>query len=287
MFAVVAGALLALVLVVFAGVHFWKRAQRYTIVFDEHGVRPRERCRRSPQRHPRRQASTTSASRRRTCGNVRVAIEVEDGTPIRTDTSAILRCAGITGLKVDRPARRHSRRPRLAAGAHDPASGETHARQARRTQAEDMVDQSAELMDRANQIAATCRRDRRQTSRVRAQIIATRRPRREPHRRRRADARRDARARTARRSAATLADPGGGEARPRCSTTRSRARIERERRRRPAATSELVDGNKSSARRRWSTSGKRAAASRSWRARSAQKPSRLLFSKPEPDRKLP
>ena len=98
LFVVVAGVLLAIVLVMFGGLRFWKERDRYHILFDgsviglEEGavvylngvkVGNVERIGVAPQ----------------DVHKVNVTIALEKGTPVHTDTRAMLVYAGITGLK--------------------------------------------------------------------------------------------------------------------------------------------------------------------------------------------
>jgi phospholipid/cholesterol/gamma-HCH transport system substrate-binding protein len=93
------GALLAIILVVFGGLKFWKHHDRYFIVFDDsvmglsdgtkvyfNGIK----------------VGTVGEIKldKDDPSKVRVSIEVDRGTPIRTDTVAMLSMGGLTGLKT-------------------------------------------------------------------------------------------------------------------------------------------------------------------------------------------
>jgi phospholipid/cholesterol/gamma-HCH transport system substrate-binding protein len=151
LFAIAAGVLFALVLILFAGLHFWKDRTKYHIVFDEtvyglqrgadvyfNGVR----------------VGTVSkiAIDQEDIRLVRVDIEVEAATPIHTDTRAYLRLAGITGLKVIDLRDGTSMSPKLAANMR------IEVGQSMLDKLEEkgmrIVDQTEQLMERANAIVA-------------------------------------------------------------------------------------------------------------------------------------
>ena len=81
---------------------------------------------------------------------VRVRIVVEDGTPVRTDTLAMLQLAGITGLKVIDLRGGSPDTPRLAPGGTI-AAGETTLDKLERRAAE-LADRTVAMMDRAKDI---------------------------------------------------------------------------------------------------------------------------------------
>ncbi len=148
-FVVVTTALLALVLIVFGGLRFWERHSRYHVVFTgsvmglEHGAQVHLNGMRVGRVD--RIAADPDDLRR-----VRVTIAVEDGTPIHADTKAVLQFAGITGLKViDLRDGTHTA-PLLAPGATI-AEGETVLDTLER-EAKTLASQSSQLMTRANQI---------------------------------------------------------------------------------------------------------------------------------------
>jgi phospholipid/cholesterol/gamma-HCH transport system substrate-binding protein len=149
LFAVAAGALLAVVLVVFAGVHFWKPRNRYYVEFDKsvyglekgadvflNGIRVGKvgGIRLAPH----------------DIQHVQVALDVNEDAPVRTDTRAVLQFAGITGLKVI-----DLRGGSLAAAAL-PVGGTIPVGETILDKLEEkgkaLVDQSQELMERASSI---------------------------------------------------------------------------------------------------------------------------------------
>jgi phospholipid/cholesterol/gamma-HCH transport system substrate-binding protein len=152
LFAVAAGTLFALVLVVFAGVHFWKDRAHYVIVFG-HSVYGLQRGADVYLNGIRVGTVDKVAVDPDDIRNVRVRIEIEAETPIRTDTKAILQFAGITGLKVIDLRSGSQDAPKLVAGGRI-LEGETTLDKFEK-QASSMLDQSTELMERANQIAST------------------------------------------------------------------------------------------------------------------------------------
>jgi phospholipid/cholesterol/gamma-HCH transport system substrate-binding protein len=151
LFSLAAGMLFAIVLVVFAGLHFWKDRSQYHIVFDSsvyglergadvflNGVRVGtvEKIRIVPE----------------DIRLVDVTIEVEEATPIHTDTRAILRFAGITGLKVIDLRAGTSQTPRLAESSRIEVG--TTLLDELEERGKQLADQTQQLMTRANQIVA-------------------------------------------------------------------------------------------------------------------------------------
>ena len=263
-FAVVTGALLAIVLVVFAGLHFWHARTRYYVEFDStvyglekgadvflHGIRVGKVGNIALSPHDMRY--------------VRVAIDVDDGTPVRTDTTAVLQFAGITGLKVIDLRGGSYAAPKLAEGGTI-AVGETVLDKLEH-RATHLADESAELLERANTIVAKTERivdnltqitDPEQMGDVVAQTRAV-----------------ATNLAQASASLRVLVDEN------RAGLRASVAAIEQTAKR----AAELVDGNQVKA-----AVADLRQASRSFKelAREVrQRPSRLLYSKPEPDRKLP
>ena len=264
LFAVAAGALFALVLVVFAGLHFWQSRHRYYVEFDSsvyglekgadvfiNGIRVGKVGDIGLAPHDIRL--------------VRVALDVNEDAPVRTDTTAVLQFAGITGLKVI-----DLRGGTLAAPKAPPgttlAVGETIL-----DKLEDkgmkIVDQSVELMERANSIVAKSEKivdnlaqvtDPAQMGDIMAQTRAV-----------------------AANLAHASASLRGLIDENRAGLKASVAAIEETAKR----AADLVDGNQVKA-----AVADLRQASRSFKemAREVrQKPSKLLFSKPEADRKLP
>lgn len=144
-----AAALLAITLIVFGGLRFWEGRDEYKVKFNDsviglaggaqvflNGI----------------QVGTVTGIRVAPddLGKVDVTIEVEEGTQIRADTRAMLQMAGITGLKVIDLRGGSLASPRLAPGAQI-AQGETLLDKLE-LQAQTLVDQSTQLMARANQV---------------------------------------------------------------------------------------------------------------------------------------
>ena len=151
LFAIAAGALLVLVLVVFAGLHFWQPRHRYYVEFDStvyglekgadvflNGIRVGKvgGIRLAP--HDIRR--------------VEVTLDIDENAPIRTDTTAVLQFAGITGLKVI------DLRGGSLAAAKLPPGGRIPVGETMLDKLEDkgmaIVDESQQLMERANALVA-------------------------------------------------------------------------------------------------------------------------------------
>ena len=152
LFSIAAGLLLVLVLVVFAGLHFWKDRSRYEIVFD-HTVYGLDRGADVYLNGIRVGSVDKIEVLPDDIRKVRVVIEVEAKTPIRQDTKAVLQFAGITGLKVIDLRSGSANAPRLASGGRL-EEGETILDELeKRTRT--MLDDTSELMAHANKIAST------------------------------------------------------------------------------------------------------------------------------------
>lgn len=264
LFAVTAGVLLAIVLVAFAGVHFWKQRTRYYVEFGEtvyglergadvyiNGIRIGKVV----------DIGIAPADLRK----VRVAIEVKEGTPVRADTKAVLQYAGLTGLKVVDLRGGTMQAERLPPGGTIPV-GET-ALDKLQSRAMAMVDQTNEMIENANAIVKTAQSvvthldELTDPSKLGDIVTQTRT--------------------TAANLAELSAAMRGLVDENRASLHSSVASIELAAKR----MADMVDGNQVKA----AVSDLRQA-SRSMKemAREVrQRPSRLLFSKPEPDRKLP
>jgi phospholipid/cholesterol/gamma-HCH transport system substrate-binding protein len=152
LFAIAAGTLFVLVLVVFAGLHFWRDRAHYEIVFN-HSVYGLQRGADVYLNGIRVGTVDKVGVDPDDIRNVKVRIEVEAETPVRTDTKAILQFAGITGLKVVDLRDGSPMAPKLAAGGRIPEGETTLDKFEKR--AETMLDESTQLMQRANQIAMT------------------------------------------------------------------------------------------------------------------------------------
>lgn len=151
LFAIAAGVLITLVLILFAGLHFWKDRTKFHVVFDE-SVYGLERGADVYFNGVRVGSVSAIQIDRDDIRLVRVDIEVEASTPIHTDTRAYLRLAGITGLKVIDLRDGTSNTPRLAANMRIEV-GESLLDQLEEKGMR-IVDQTTELMERANGIVA-------------------------------------------------------------------------------------------------------------------------------------
>jgi phospholipid/cholesterol/gamma-HCH transport system substrate-binding protein len=264
LFAVIAGLLFMLVLVAFAGVRFWKDRAHYEIVFDHsvYGLQQGAEVYFNGIRVGTVDAIGVDPNDIR---NVRVRIEIESNAPVRTDTRAILQFAGITGLKIIDLRGGSPTAPAIPRGGRIPEGETTFDRFER--QASAMLDQSTQLMEKANKIATTAQQvvedlqaltDPSQLGSLVEQTKAT-----------------------AANLAATSSALRGIVDDNRAGLKASLASIELAAKR----TAELVDNGQL----RSAVSDLRQA-SRSFKelARDVkQRPSKLFFGKPEPDRKLP
>lgn len=149
LFAVVTGALLGLVLVVFGGLHFWRDRAHYTLYFED-SVYGLESGAEVYLNGVRVGSVREIGIDRRDFRRVRVVIEVDSKTPVRADTKAYLRLAGITGLRVIDLRDGTPQAPRLAEGGVIPIGESTLDKLEK--QAKDMADQAGELMKSAGHI---------------------------------------------------------------------------------------------------------------------------------------
>lgn len=149
LFVAITGLLLAIVLVTFAGMRFWEGRENYRIVFTS-SVMGLEKGARVFLNGMKVGTVERIAVAKDDMRNVEVTIAVKEGTPIRANTEAMLQFAGITGLKVIDLRNGTHDSPRLADGSTI-AEGETVIDRLQQ-QAETLADQSAELMTRANRI---------------------------------------------------------------------------------------------------------------------------------------
>ena len=149
LFIVVAGVLAAIVLVVFAGVHFWTKHDRYYVVFDHsvYGLEPGADVSLNGIRVGKVKRIEVAPD---DPAKVRVALDLDEGTPVSAKTEAILRFAGITGLKVIDMRGGSASAPKLPPGSLIPV-GETMLDKFEK-QAETMVDQTNDLLAKANKI---------------------------------------------------------------------------------------------------------------------------------------
>lgn len=149
LFVAITGLLLLVVLVTFAGMRFWEGRASYRIVFTT-SVMGLEKGARVYFNGMKVGTVEHIAVADDDMRNVEVTIEVKEGTPIRANTEAMLQYAGITGLKViDLRGGTHDA-PRLAEGSRI-TQGATLIDKLQ-LQAETLAEQSAELMTRANRI---------------------------------------------------------------------------------------------------------------------------------------
>jgi phospholipid/cholesterol/gamma-HCH transport system substrate-binding protein len=149
LFVIVTGILAAIVLTTFAGLRFWEGRDRYHIVYSG-SVMGLESGARVFLNGMRVGAVEDISSDPADLRNVRITIAVKGGTPIHSDTKAMLQHAGITGMRVIDLRDGTSVSPRLAPGSTI-AAGETVFDRLQE-HAETLAEQSAQLMERANRI---------------------------------------------------------------------------------------------------------------------------------------
>lgn len=264
LFVVIAGMLLAIVLITFAGVHFWKPRTKYRIVFDQtvYGLEPGADVYVNGIRSGKVTDIRLAPDDLR---HVQVTIAVKQGTPIRQDTKAVLQFAGLTGLKVIDLRGGSLQAPPLPAGGTI-ALGETVLDKLE-SRAMAMVDETSDMLHNANAVVKSAQQvvdnvNQLTDEKALGDVIAQSR---------------QAAANLAQLSAAMrgLVEDNRASLRASVSSIESTTR----------QLANMVDGNQVKA----AVSDLRQA-SRSMKemAREVrQRPSRLLFSKPEPDRKLP
>lgn len=148
-FVAITAALLAVVLVVFGGIRLWETKHHYTIEFDDTvmGLEKGAQVYLNGIRVGRVDAINVSAT---DIGKVVVKIAVADDAPIHADTRAMLQFAGITGLKVIDLRGGTLATPLLADGGRI-EQGETVIDKVQR-QATEIADQSEKLMKSAARI---------------------------------------------------------------------------------------------------------------------------------------
>jgi phospholipid/cholesterol/gamma-HCH transport system substrate-binding protein len=146
LFATATLVLIAVVLIVFGSLRFWEASDRYRIVFDSSviGLEPGAQVYLNGVKVGTVDGVSVEPSDPR---KVAVAIEVQRGTPIRTDTRALLQLAGITGLKVIDLRDGTPTAPPLPPGSQIAAGATLLDKLEARAQT--IIDQSAALMDRA------------------------------------------------------------------------------------------------------------------------------------------
>lgn len=150
-FAIITATAAVIVLGVFAGLHIWQRHDRYTVYFDDSVLGLEEGAivtfggiKAGTVDH----IEVDPADLRR----IKVTIEVKRGLPIRTDTTATLQFAGITGLKVIDLRGGDVRSPHLPPGSTI-ATGATILDRVEQ-EADNLITQSRQLMDNANKVMA-------------------------------------------------------------------------------------------------------------------------------------
>jgi len=97
LFALASAGLLLIVLIVFGGVRFWAKTDRYHITLDDsaYGLEKGAKV----YFNGIRVGSVVDIAFANDPRMVDIEISIEEGTPVRSDTRAMLRLAGITGLK--------------------------------------------------------------------------------------------------------------------------------------------------------------------------------------------
>lgn len=148
-FVVGALGLLAFVLVVFGGMKFWEGEDTYRINFRE-SVRGLEKGAYVYLEGIRVGRVSDIGFGTTPEAKVVVTIELEEGTPVYTDTRALLQFAGITGLKVIDLQAGTPTSPRIADGGVIPQGESTLDKFEQ--QAKEIAAQSTQLLKRANQI---------------------------------------------------------------------------------------------------------------------------------------
>ncbi len=148
-FVAITAALLAVVIVVFGGIRLWEHKNHFTIEFDDSvmGLEKGAQVYLNGIRVGRVDAIEISPT---DLGKVLITIAVASDAPIHTDTKAMLQYAGITGLKVIDLRNGTLAAPRLADGGRI-AQGETTLDKVQR-QATQIADQTEKLMNKAGQI---------------------------------------------------------------------------------------------------------------------------------------
>lgn len=149
LFGVAAASALAIVLIVFGGLRFWEKRDHYVIYFDD-SVMGLERGADVMFAGIRVGRVTEIDLVPDDLSKVKVTVEVDTGLPIRTDTTATLQFAGITGLKTIDLRGGSAGAPRLPSGSTI-ATGETTLDKFERT-AESLASRSEELMNGATKV---------------------------------------------------------------------------------------------------------------------------------------
>lgn len=147
LFITVALVLFAIVLIVFGGLRFWERSNRYRIVFDSSviGLDVGARVYLNGIKVGTVENLEVAPDDIR---KVAVVIEVKRGTPVHADTRAVLQYAGITGLKVIDLRDGTSKTAALPPGSEIPAGAGMFDKL--ETEAQRIIAQSATMVTRVN-----------------------------------------------------------------------------------------------------------------------------------------
>jgi len=149
MFAVFAGALAVLVLLVFGGMRFWQHHNHYVIIV-AHSVMGLQNGAEVDFNGIKVGSVTSIDIDRSDVRNVRVEIEVDEDTPIRSDTKALIESGGLTGQKSVDLIGGSANAPHLASNSTI-AVGETTLDKFER-QASEMADNTSALSKRASEV---------------------------------------------------------------------------------------------------------------------------------------
>lgn len=151
LFTAVAAGLLAVVLVVFGGVRFWAKRDRYRVLVQDtvYGLEVGAKV----YRNGIRVGSVTDIEELPDDpSHVAVTIAIREGTALRSDTRAMLQLAGITGLKeID--LRGGTPAAAMLAPGSDIPQGDTMLDQLE-SEVRQIADRSGQLVDRAEQLLA-------------------------------------------------------------------------------------------------------------------------------------
>lgn len=151
LFTVIAAGLAAVVLIVFGGIKFWHHRVHYYVEFD-HSVMGLVKGAQVYVNGVEAGSVDDFSVDRGDLGRVRVDIAVDPDTPVRADTRATLDLAGITGLKViDLKGGSLAAAPVPPGGTILAGEGTLDKLQKR---AEQLADQTGKLMQRADEIVA-------------------------------------------------------------------------------------------------------------------------------------
>jgi len=150
LFVAITGVLVTVILITFAGMRFWQGYDRYKILFDGSVIGLDQGALVYLNGIKVGSVETLEVAEK-DLRKVLITIAVNGGTPIRTDTRATLQYAGITGLKIVDLRGGTSSSPPLPPGSTI-APGDTLLDRLA-SQAEELAEQSTELMERANRIA--------------------------------------------------------------------------------------------------------------------------------------